>query len=126
MAVLTYSSRGVSCRCQDRKIWSTGEHVNAAPKLGFLAWKIDKKNYIAIPLMSDGKEGPPLDAARRCGLDQRIAHRLVPTVAVARSEQHGGALVDERLTSASLYGRFKGDLSTPWVRCPGGTPRALN
>ena len=60
MAVLTYSSRGVSCRSQDRKIWSTGEHVNGAPKLGFLAWKIDKKNYIAIPLMSDGKEGPPL------------------------------------------------------------------
>ena len=44
MAVLTYSSRGVSCRRQDRKIWS-GEHVNGAPKLGFLAWKIDKKNY---------------------------------------------------------------------------------
>src|SRR5262249_12164806 len=38
----------------------------------------------------------------------RIAHRLVPIVAAARSEQHGDALVDKRLTSASLYGRFKG------------------
>src|SRR5215831_8735823 len=54
------------------------------------------------------QHGRAVDAARRCGLDQRIPHPLVPIVAAARSEQHGDALVDERLTSASLYGRFKG------------------
>jgi hypothetical protein len=26
----------------------------------FLAWQIDKKNFVAIPLMSNGKIGPPL------------------------------------------------------------------
>ena len=70
------------------------------------------------------QHGRAIDAARYCGLDQRIAHRLVPTVAVARSEQHGGALVDERLTSASLYGRFKGDLSNPAGYAVEGVPLA--
>src|SRR5262249_42148305 len=57
----------------------------------------------------DGAQhGRAIDAARYCGLDQRIAHRLVPIVADAWNEQHGDALVDKRLTSASLYGRFKG------------------
>jgi hypothetical protein len=26
----------------------------------FLAWKVDRKNFVAVPLMSDGKIGPPL------------------------------------------------------------------
>ena len=32
----------------------------------------------------------------------------MPIVADAWNEQHGEALVDKRLTSASLYGQFKG------------------
>ena len=32
----------------------------------------------------------------------------MPIVADAWNEQHGDALVDKRLTSASLYGQFKG------------------
>jgi hypothetical protein len=25
------------------------------------AWQIDRANYVAIPLMSDGSQGPPLE-----------------------------------------------------------------
>jgi hypothetical protein len=25
------------------------------------SWQIDRANYIAVPVMSDGREGPPLE-----------------------------------------------------------------
>jgi hypothetical protein len=34
--------------------------AQGASGANFIAWKIDKRNFVATPFMSDGKIGPPL------------------------------------------------------------------
>jgi hypothetical protein len=63
------SSNVRACKASSRLGWSQGKRGDKGERglqgipgvpVVIQKWRLDRDNYIAVPVMSDGREGPPL------------------------------------------------------------------